>query len=116
MAEAFANYYGKGIVIAESAGVKLADKVNPVAVEVMQEKGIDISKNNPKMLTMEKAKNADFIITMGCGVSDVCPAIIFKEAIDWGLEDPKGKPIGKVRLIRDEIELRVKQLMDEIAL
>jgi arsenate reductase (thioredoxin) len=112
MAEAFANHYGKGKVVAQSAGVKLAEKVNPVAVEVMKEKGIDISANKPKMLTAQMITASDLIVTMGCGVGNVCPGPFLKETTDWHLEDPKGQPIEKVREIRDEIEQRVKNLLD----
>jgi arsenate reductase (thioredoxin) len=111
MAEAFANYLGKGKISAQSAGIKLDDKINPIAVEAMKEKGIDISGNKPKMLTMQMTTEADLIITMGCGAVDLCPGPFFKENIDWKLEDPKGKLIEKVREIRDEIERRVKQLI-----
>jgi len=114
MAEAFANHYGKGKVVASSAGVMLADRVNPVVVEVMKEKSIDISTNKPKLLTTNMAEEADQIITMGCSVEKFCPAPLLKNVIDWGLEDPKGKPIEKVREIRDEIERRVKKLVNEI--
>jgi arsenate reductase (thioredoxin) len=113
IAEAFANFYGKGKISASSAGVKLAPKINPVAVEVMNEKGIDISLNKPKMLTAQMAKNADLIITMGCGIADLCPGPALNAITDWGLEDPKGKPIEKVREIRAEIEKRVKKLIAE---
>jgi len=111
MAEAFANYYGKGKLIASSAGVMLADRVNPVVVGVMMEKGIDISKNKPKLLTTKMAEEADRIITMGCSVEKFCPAPLLKNVVDWRLEDPKGKPIEKVRQIRDEIEKRVLKLI-----
>ena len=111
MAEAFANYYGKGKLTASSAGIKLADKVNPVAVEVMKEKGIDISKAKPKLLTTLLSNEADLIVTMGCGVAEICPGPFFKTTVDWELEDPKGKPIEKVREIRDEIERRVQKLI-----
>lgn len=113
MAEAFANHYGKGKIAAQSAGVKLADKVNAVAVTVMKEKGIDISANKPKMLTAQMAKDSDLVVTMGCGVGNICPGPFFKETIDWHLENPKDQPIEKVREIRDEIERRVKQLISE---
>ena len=113
MAEAFANFYGKGKISAASAGVKLAPKINPVAVEVMKEKGIDISLNKPKMLTAQMAKNADLIITMGCGITDLCPGPALKASVDWGLGDPKGKPIEKVREIRNEIEKQVRKLINE---
>ena len=114
MAEAFANHYGHGMLSASSAGIKLADKVNPVVVEAMKEKGIDISGNKPKMLTARMTDEADMIITMGCGASDVCPGPFFKSTVDWNLEDPKGKPIEKVREIRDEIEKRVRKLLDSV--
>ena len=114
MAEAFANHYGKGKLTAQSAGVKLAGNVNPVAVEAMKEKGIDISMNKPKMFTQKMAGEADLIVTMGCGAAEICPGPFFKANVDWELEDPKGKPIEKVREIRDEIERRVQKLIAEL--
>ncbi|MGD0072076.1 MAG: arsenate reductase ArsC [Candidatus Bathyarchaeia archaeon] len=111
MAEAFANKYGAGKLTAQSAGIKLAPKVNPVVVEAMKEKGIDISMNKPKLLTQEMANKADLIVTMGCGAADLCPGPFFKDTVDWALEDPKGKSMDKVREIRDEIEHRVKKLI-----
>jgi protein-tyrosine-phosphatase len=114
MAEAFANYYGKGKLIASSAGIKLADKVNPVVVDAMKEKGIDISRNKPKLLTTKMSNEADLIVTMGCGAAEICPGPFFKTTVDWELEDPKGKPIEEVREIRDEIERRVKKLITEL--
>jgi arsenate reductase len=113
MAEAFAKHYGKDKISASSAGIKLADKVNPTVVEVMKEKGIDISKNQPKLVTPKMVEEADLIITMGCGAADLCPGPFFKATVDWGLEDPKGKPIERVREIRDEIERRVKTLIEQ---
>lgn len=115
MAEAFANYYGKGKLVASSAGVVLAEKINPIVVQVMREKGFDISQNRPKLLTLRMAEEADRIITMGCSVENVCPAPLLKNVIDWKLEDPKGKPIEKVRQIRDDIEEKVKNLTSELA-
>jgi len=114
MAEAFANRYGEGKLVASSAGVMLADRVNPLVVEAMREKGIDISTNKPKLLTTAMAEGADKIITMGCSVEKICPAPLLKNVIDWNLEDPKGKPIEKVREIRDEIENRVLRLIAEL--
>jgi protein-tyrosine-phosphatase len=111
MAEAFANKYGAGKLTAQSAGIKLAPKVNPVVVEAMKEKGIDISMNKPKLLTQEMANQTDLIVTMGCGAADLCPGPFFKDTVDWALEDPKGKSMDKVREIRDEIEHRVKKLI-----
>jgi protein-tyrosine-phosphatase len=115
MAEAFTNQYGKGKVVASSAGVMPADHVNPIVVEAMKEKGIDISDNKPKMLTTKMAEEADKVITMGCSVEKFCPAPLLKNVIDWGLEDPKSKPIDKVREIRDEIEKRVLRLITELS-
>jgi arsenate reductase (thioredoxin) len=111
MAEAFANKYGKGKFIVSSAGNKPADKVNPVVVEVMKEKGFDISMNKPKLLTFQMAQDSDLIVTMGCNDQGICPGPFFKPTVDWELEDPKGKSMEKVREIRDEIERRVKKLI-----
>lgn len=113
IAEAFANYYGKDKVNVSSAGNKPAEKVNPIVVEAMMEKGIDISANKPKMLTFQMAQDADLIVTMGCDDQGICPGPFFKPTVDWKLEDPKGKPIEKVRAIRDEIEQSVKKLLTE---
>ncbi len=114
MAEAFANHYGSGEIVASSGGVMLAESVNPFVVEAMKEKGIDISMNKPKSLTTAMAEGADKIITMGCSVEKICPAPMLKNVIDWDLEDPKGKPLERVREIRDEIEKRVLQLIEEL--
>ena len=111
MAEAFAKEYGKDLFIASSAGNKPADKVNPVVVEVMKEKGIDISHNKPKLISFQMANDSDLIVTMGCNDQGICPGPFFKPTIDWNIEDPKGKPIEKVREIRDQIELQVKELI-----
>ena len=77
----------------------------------MKEKGIDISQGRPKMLTVDMANGADLIVTMGCEATEICPGPFFIENIDWKLEDPKNKPVEKVREIRDEIERRVKELI-----
>jgi protein-tyrosine-phosphatase len=113
IAEAFAKKYGKDKIIASSAGNKPADKINTLVVEVMREKQIDISANRPKLLTLQMTQEADLIITMGCNDEGICPGPFFKPTIDWRLEDPKGKPIEKVREIRDDIEQRVKNLIAE---
>lgn len=114
MAEAFATHYGNGKIMATSAGNKPALRVNPIVVEAMREKGIDISMNKPKLLTFEMAQEADLIVTMGCNDQGICPGPFFKPTIDWKLEDPKGKPIEIVNRIRDEIENRVLQLVGEL--
>ena len=111
MAEAFVKKYGKDKFIVSSAGNKPADKVNPIVVEALKEKGIDISMNKPKLLTFQMTQDADLIVTMGCNDNGICPGPFFKPTIDWKLEDPKGKPIEEVRKIRDDIEQRVKELI-----
>jgi len=113
MAEAFAKKYGNDKFIVSSAGNKPADKVNPVVVEALKEKGIDISMNKPKLLTFQVVNEADLIVTMGCNDQGICPGPFFKPTVDWKLEDPKGKPIEKVREIRDDIERRVQKLIAE---
>jgi arsenate reductase len=113
MAEAFATKYGKEKFAVLSAGNKPADKVNLVVVEVLKEKGIDISMNKPKMLTYQMGQDADLIVTMGCNDQGICPGPFFKPTVDWKLEDPKGKPIEKAREIRDDIERRVQKLITE---
>jgi len=113
MAEAFANYYGKEKLIVASAGNKPSDRVNPLVAEAMKEKGIDISANKPKLLNFQMAQDADLIVTMGCNDQGICPGPFFKPTVDWKIEDPKGKPIEKVREIRDEIEQRVQKLLKE---
>jgi arsenate reductase len=113
MAEAFFNHYAKGKAQAFSAGTHYASLIDPIVVKAMAERGIDISNKRPKMLTLEMLGVADKVITMGCGAEGVCPAT-FVPTEDWQLEDPEGKPIEQVRATRDEIEAKVKQLIEEI--
>ncbi len=117
MAEAFFNQMAKGKAQAYSAGTQPADRVNPVVVEAMQEVGIYISGNKPKALTIDMVEKADKMVTMGCGAEAeaVCPAS-FIETEDWSLEDPEGKTLQQVRLIRDEIKKRVVKLLAELGL
>ena len=111
MAQAFAEKYS---LAASSAGTVPAKNVNPIVIEAMKEKGIDISGKKPKMLTPEMINVASQVITMGCSVAEVCPKPMLeqmqKKLIDWDLQDPKGKPLSEVRKIRDEIERRVLEL------
>jgi arsenate reductase len=111
MAEAFAKEHGLN---ADSAGTVPSQTVNPTVVEVMKEKGLDISGSRPKLLSMEMVEKAELVITMGCSVEEVCPRPILakmqKKIVDWNLQDPKRQPIERVRIIRDEIERRVKKL------
>jgi protein-tyrosine-phosphatase len=96
-----------------SAGSEPADRLNPAVVEAMRESGIDISAERPKPLENGMVREADVVITMGCG--DACPIYPGKRYEDWELEDPAGKDLDTVRGIRDEIESRVEKLIAEIA-
>ena len=112
MAEALFNQMAKGRAQAISAGTQPADKISPIVVEAMREVGIDISNNLPKALTPEMVEQADKVVTMGCGSEGVCPATLV-ETEDWGLEDPKGLPLGKVRAIRDEVRNRILKMLGD---
>jgi len=113
MAEAFAKAYGTTKIEAASAGTMPSNEVNPIVVRVMQEKGIDLSVNKPKLITNQMVQEAEMMIVMGCSAEGFCPAPLLNKVVDWGIEDPKGKPIEKVREIRDEIERKVKALINE---
>lgn len=114
MAEAFANLYDRGKVEASSAGTIPSNSIHSIAVQAMLEKGIDLSKKKPKRLTPKMLRDADTVIVMGCDVRGFCPAPLLKKVIDWELEDPKDKPIEKVRQIRDGIERKVLKLISKI--
>lgn len=113
MAEAFYNELAKGKGKAISAGTNPASAVGPTVVKVMKEVGIDISGNKPKLLTPDLMDEVNLVITMGCGAEGVCSAS-WIDTEDWQLEDPKDKPIEKVREIRDEIRARVIELLNRI--
>jgi protein-tyrosine-phosphatase len=81
----------------------------------MQEKRIDISKNKPKRITAQMVQEADIIIVMGCSAEGFCPAAWLNKVTDWNIEDPKGKPLEKVREIRDEMENKVRKLIDDLS-
>lgn len=112
MAAGFMEHLGEGRVEVLSAGSAPKDSINPVAVQAMAEKGIDISNRKPKVLTDSSVQQSDVVITMGCG--DACPFYPGKRYEDWKLDDPAGQGIEAVRLIRDEIEGKVKELLSEI--
>ena len=96
-----------------TAGSAPADEINPVAVEAMAEVGVDLGAELPKLLTTDAVREADAVITMGCG--DACPVFPGKRYEDWDLKDPAGKDLVAVRQIRDEIERRVRALAEELA-
>ena len=117
MAEAMTNAFAKrdGLdVRALSAGTVGGRELNPIAVKAMEEAGISMEGQSPKIMTDEMVKQADKIISMGCGVdAEACPArFILTE--DWGHDDPAGQPIEKVREIRDQIRTHVETLLSEI--
>jgi len=97
---------------AESAGTTPGQAVHPEVVEAMAELGVDVSGRVPRKLTREMAERADVVVTMGCG--DECPYIPGKRYLDWDLADPKGRPLEEVRATRDEIEVRVAELIREL--
>ena len=95
-----------------SAGTTPAARVHPEVVEVMSELGIDLADRIPQLLTRELTTRADVVVTMGCG--DECPFIPGKRYIDWDLADPAGRPVDEVRAIRDDIDARVRTLLDAL--
>jgi len=114
MAAGYLEALAGGRVEVLSAGSEPKDSVNPVAVEVMREEGIDIAANAPKLLTVDAVKESDVVITMGCG--DACPIFPGKRYEDWQLDDPAGQDAATVRRIRDDIRARVETLMDELGI
>jgi len=111
MAAAFFNALADhGTAVAVSAGTQPGSRVHPEVADVMREVGIDLSAQAPQKLTDQVARGASLLVTMGCG--DECPYVPGLQRDDWPLEDPKGKPLSRVREIRDEIRSRVEQLLD----
>jgi len=99
-------------VAVRSAGSDPAEEINPAAVQAMTEVGIDLGDELPKLLTTDAVRDADVVITMGCG--DACPIYPGKRYEDWELEDPSGQDLETVRGIRDQIEARVRALLGEL--
>ena len=115
MAEGFFRKYAPEGYEPLSAGTKPTSEINPLAIQVMNEIGIDISKQKSKDLSEDMMRNSDRIINMGCMDKNFCPTLFIPKVIDWGIEDPKDKPIETVREIRDEIERRIKELATDIS-
>ena len=111
-AKVLLDHYAGGRVDVRSAGSEPAAQLNPAVVAVLTERGLDPSREFSKPLIDETAREADVIVTMGCG--DTCPVYPGKRYVDWDLEDPAGKPVEVVRPIVDEIERRVHDLLDEL--
>lgn len=112
MAATYLQHLSGGRVEVLSAGSAPADQVNPAAVEAMAEEGIDIAKEQPKLLTDGAVRASDVVITMGCG--DTCPIYPGKRYEDWQLDDPAGQGVEGVRPIRDEIRQRVTTLIESL--
>jgi len=106
------DHYAKGRVDVRSAGSEPGNQLNPSVVAILTERGLDTTKEFPKAFTDEAAWEADVVVTMGCG--DTCPVFPGKRYLDWELEDPAGQPVEVVRLIVDEIDRRVRGLLDEL--
>ena len=114
MAAGWLRHLAGDTVQVRSAGSEPADRINPAAVQAMREVGIDITDQTPAQLTWDAAEASEVIVTMGCG--DACPVVPGKRYEDWKLDDPAGKGLDAVRPIRDEIEQRVRALLDDLTL
>jgi arsenate reductase len=113
MAAGLVKLRSGGRINVRSAGSAPGDEINPAVLEVMSELGVDMSEEFPKPLTDEAVRTADVVITMGCG--DACPIYPGKKYEDWQLDDPAGQDVETVRRIRDEIDQRVRRLVDQLA-
>jgi arsenate reductase len=112
MAAGLLDQHAGGRVHVRSAGTAPAERINPAVVEAMAEVGVDLSKEFPKPLTDGSVRAADVVVTMGCG--DACPVFPGVRYLDWELDDPSGMSVEQVRPIRDEIERRVRALLEEL--
>lgn len=110
IAEGFFRKYAPKGYEPVSGGTKPTSEINPIVAEIMKEIGINLDKQKPKVLTSEIIKDSTLTINMGCMDKNECPAIFIQNFIEWNIEDPKGKPIDKVREIRNTIELKVRDL------
>ena len=118
MAQGFYNHLAsqRGLELkADSAGTQPEGEVSSGAIEVMAERGIDIARHTSDRVDPQQLLDYDYVIAMGCDDRDVCPATFQGEARDWGIRDPKGESLDVFRTVRDEIENRVRRLLDEIA-
>jgi len=111
-AKVLLDHYAQGRVDVRSAGSEPGNRLNPSVVAILEERGLDSTKEFPKPLTDELAREADVVVTMGCG--DTCPVYPGKRYLDWELEDPAGKPLEVVRPIVDEIDRRIRGLLAEL--
>jgi protein-tyrosine-phosphatase len=112
MAAGYLRRLGGGRIEVRSAGSEPAGSINPVAVQAMAEEGIDLTAEQPRILTADAVRASDVVVTMGCG--DTCPIFPGTRYEDWPLDDPAGLPLAAVRPIRDAIRERVQQLVMEL--
>lgn len=115
MAEAFFKKYLPPGFEPISAGTKPAAKINPIVVDVMKEVGIDIENNLPQNISQQMIDDAEKAVNMGCIDKESCPTLFLKDIVDWQIQDPKGKTIQEIREIRDQIEQKVKEFIDNIS-
>ena len=113
MAAGLLERRARGRVRVRSAGSTPASEIYPTVVEAMAEVGIDVSREFPKALTTDAVEAADVVVSMGCG--DACPVVPGRRYLDWDLPDPSGRSLDEVRAIRDEIDGRVRSLLDELS-
>jgi arsenate reductase (thioredoxin) len=112
MAQGFSEALAKGELDVYSAGSRPSFHINPLAIEVMKEKDIDLSGRRPKGLSDLPPVAMEYLITMGC--EETCPAVPTRKIIEWQIPDPKGKPIDEIRRIRDMVETKVRTLLEEV--
>ena len=115
MAEGFFRKYAPSGYEPQSAGTKPVGTINPLAIEVMKEVGIDISIQQPKIISDSMIQQSSRIVNMGCMDKESCPAIFVQNVLDWAIPDPKGKPLDDVRKIRDMIEIMVLEFCKTLA-
>ena len=114
MAEGFFRKYAPKEYEAISAGTMPVSEINPLAVQVMSEVGVDITGQKSKGITEDMIRNSSEVVNMGCMDKESCPTLFLQNLLDWNIEDPKDKPVEKMREIRDEIDQRVKELVASI--
>jgi len=114
MAEGFFRKLAPQEFLPTSAGTMPVNEINPLAIQVMKEVGIDISKQKPKILSDAMIKESAKVVNMGCMDKESCPALFVNDIIDWNIADPKGKSIEQVRQIRDEIKSKVRELVTNL--
>ena len=115
MAEAFFKKHLPSGFQPTSAGTKPALRVNPIVIQAMKEVGIDIENNSPQNISQQMIDEAEIAVNMGCMDKESCPALFLKDVENWHIQDPKGKPIEEVRVIRDQIEQKVKDFIVSMA-